>query len=226
MLLAYGVFMTFVTAWGSALLTPAPVLVAWTSPGTSATEVEVVSRRPSVGFAQHMARRGRGIGLPARLPGSAVLPGEPELVSPKVNAAVWVGGMTTVDEVRTYVYGLPFPSLRWWSDFPPPTGMARGPLWTPDQPIDRHGGLLIAEGTRTSDAKMLPLSVCWGPFAANVAFWLMMMVIGVEANAAVARWRAERRMRLRGACPHCGYDREGLGAGVVCPECGKSGRVA
>ena len=42
--------------------------------------------------------------------------------------------------------------------------------------------------------------------------------------ATAAAWRADakylRRVR-EGACPACGYDRAGLAAGAVCPECGK-----
>ncbi len=42
--------------------------------------------------------------------------------------------------------------------------------------------------------------------------------------ATAAAWRADakylRRVR-EGACPACGYDRAGLAAGSLCPECGK-----
>ena len=41
--------------------------------------------------------------------------------------------------------------------------------------------------------------------------------------ATAAAWRGDakylRRVR-EGACPACGYDRAGLAAGAVCPECG------
>ncbi len=42
--------------------------------------------------------------------------------------------------------------------------------------------------------------------------------------ATAAAWRADakylRRVR-EGGCPACGYDRAGLAAGSLCPECGK-----
>ena len=42
--------------------------------------------------------------------------------------------------------------------------------------------------------------------------------------ATAAAWRADAKYLRRareGACPACGYDRAGLVAGSLCPECGK-----
>ena len=44
--------------------------------------------------------------------------------------------------------------------------------------------------------------------------------------ATAAAWRVEAKYLRRareGACPACGYDRAGLAAGAVCPECGGCG---
>jgi hypothetical protein len=47
--------------------------------------------------------------------------------------------------------------------------------------------------------------------------------IGVACVATLVAWRldtlARRRERL-GRCPKCNYDRAGIAAGAVCPECG------
>ncbi len=55
----------------------------------------------------------------------------------------------------------------------------------------------------------------------GVPLWLPALL---SLLATAAAWRADakylRRVR-EGACPACGYDRAGLAAGSVCPECGK-----
>ncbi len=46
--------------------------------------------------------------------------------------------------------------------------------------------------------------------------------------ATAAAWRADAKYLRRardGACLKCGYDRAGLAAGVVCPECGAAAGV-
>ena len=43
--------------------------------------------------------------------------------------------------------------------------------------------------------------------------------------ATATAWRADAKCLRRareGACPACGYDRAGLAAGAVCPECGSA----
>lgn len=45
------------------------------------------------------------------------------------------------------------------------------------------------------------------------------MLIAFGVHFSIQRRRKARRART-GRCPKCGYNRFGLGAGVVCPECG------
>ncbi len=47
----------------------------------------------------------------------------------------------------------------------------------------------------------------------GAAWWVLLLIPG-----AVRR----QRRRRRGACVECGYDRRGIGADVMCPECGAS----
>ena len=57
-----------------------------------------------------------------------------------------------------------------------------------------------------------------------VPFW--QLVIPTMA-AALFAWLVDAKYLRRareGACPACGYDRAGLAAGVVCPECGAAAR--
>ena len=225
-LLVIGVAMTVGSAWGVALLGPAPRLVEWSSNTRSLGGYAVSTRSIGFGATRCIVRRGESSAGTTRGEEPApwaVLPGELQLVTPKVNAGSWVGGMTTVDEVRTYAFGWPLRSMRWWSEFPPalPPGLTQGLIWTPTQPINRHGGSEIEPGTRTADAKMLPLDVCVWPFAVNVVFWIWVTVLGGEIGLRMLRRVRGRRERLARVCPHCGYDRAGLGAEVVCPECGK-----
>ncbi len=47
-------------------------------------------------------------------------------------------------------------------------------------------------------------------------------LLSLLATAAAWRFDAKYLRRVReGACSACGYDRAGLAAGAVCPECGK-----
>ena len=65
----------------------------------------------------------------------------------------------------------------------------------------------------------------WLPFAANVALhtagWTALL-LGARRARSLVRERSRRRA---GCCVSCGYNREGLTADAVCPECGK-GAVA
>ena len=49
--------------------------------------------------------------------------------------------------------------------------------------------------------------------------WILAVIVGALT---IVAWRLdalERRVRM-GHCRKCNYDRRGLAAGVVCPECG------
>ena len=57
--------------------------------------------------------------------------------------------------------------------------------------------------------------------AVDAPLWFL---AGLSCSVAVVGWRldvVERRRRSRlDLCPACSYDRAGLAAGAVCPECG------
>lgn len=55
----------------------------------------------------------------------------------------------------------------------------------------------------------------------EVPLWLVAAPFGAGAiGVGVVRRRARERVAA-GNCMACGYDRQGLAAGVACPECGK-----
>ena len=61
----------------------------------------------------------------------------------------------------------------------------------------------------------------WGLVAddVRVPYWLLAVVTGVLPAAWLRRRRRERRTRLLGLCPRCGYDLRATPG--RCPECGK-----
>jgi hypothetical protein len=54
-----------------------------------------------------------------------------------------------------------------------------------------------------------------------VPLWIPLLA---AAGCMGLAWRGSARARA-GCCGRCGYDRAGLGAGAVCPECGGAGEV-
>jgi hypothetical protein len=64
-------------------------------------------------------------------------------------------------------------------------------------------GLHRSTGWRLQVPTLLPFSMT---FTVTMYCWL-------------SEWFARRRARLN-LCPKCNYDRAGIGAGAVCPECG------
>ena len=114
------------------------------------------------------------------------------------------------------VTGWPFGAM--WSSFEqqPSTGYwwfkARDGIVVGAAPPNPVPGALLSPCER-----VLPVRVAWGGFAACVVFWAGMWGLGV-----VGVPRARRVMRRRrGKCEGCGYDRRGLEAGAMCPECGR-----
>lgn len=53
-------------------------------------------------------------------------------------------------------------------------------------------------------------------WALTVPFWIPFAAIAIPT---LWLWRPARR--FKNGCPTCGYSREGLAAGAVCPECGE-----
>ena len=55
----------------------------------------------------------------------------------------------------------------------------------------------------------------------SVLWPIALCALGVTAFARYLDTLARRRARI-GFCPKCNYDRTGLAAGAVCPECGSA----
>lgn len=65
--------------------------------------------------------------------------------------------------------------------------------------------------------------VWWGVWASTKAFAIPLWnPLPFTLGAAFYLWRRDRRARLPGHCPACGYDLAGLSPGGPCPECGKA----
>ena len=73
-------------------------------------------------------------------------------------------------------------------------------------------------GTVRDTRPLVPLRVVWPALIANIALW----TLAARGTAAAARAvpRLRERLRRKGLCRRCGYDRAGLAAGAQCPECG------
>ncbi len=71
--------------------------------------------------------------------------------------------------------------------------------------------------SRGRDWHALPLRPIWSGLAVNVAIFAAIWWVALTGVPAARR----ALRRKRGWCPWCGYDREGLAAGAVCPECGR-----
>jgi len=74
-------------------------------------------------------------------------------------------------------------------------------------------------GWPTTEPRTLPLTPLFPGLLANSAAFAGGWPPLVALPAALRRWRR----RQRGACTACGYDRRGIGADAVCPECGGVG---
>ncbi len=83
-----------------------------------------------------------------------------------------------------------------------------------------------AYGWHRTQVHPLRLAVWFGFYDGPLGSWIAAPVLGPALVACVIgalMWRLEARARRRAGpnlCARCGYDREGLTAGTVCPECG------
>ena len=147
---------------------------------------------------------------------------------PKIRKTVkWAGAAVTVLLVVVWI-GSGWQRLGWQSP-PFDCGLARGALqvcvWEPQSRRDAFLWLTgpiefrwlwqrwwIAREDRAPFGVMYILPL-WIPTAA---------ALGITAAASRLDTLARRRARV-GLCPKCNYDRTGLAAGSVCPECGSGG---
>jgi hypothetical protein len=59
-----------------------------------------------------------------------------------------------------------------------------------------------------------------GDFTYEAPLWAPIVMLGA-ATCVLWWWDTRASGRMQGRCAACGYDRAGLGAGAVCPECGR-----
>ncbi len=84
---------------------------------------------------------------------------------------------------------------------------------SPNYAIEAHGQWSVTLGGHDYT---LPVQPIWAGLIGNTllagaGWWVLMLIPG-----RLRRWRRRRA----GRCEQCGYGREGLAAGAVCPECG------
>ena len=86
---------------------------------------------------------------------------------------------------------------------------------------ESHGSFPVR--FRVPIKQFLPYSPLWPGFALNsVIFAAVGYGLSRLSRSLYLRNRHRRRSRA-GKCPECNYDRTGLAAGAVCPECGAGG---
>ncbi|MEQ8316443.1 MAG: hypothetical protein RIE77_11255 [Phycisphaerales bacterium] len=119
--------------------------------------------------------------------------------------------------VRTTI-GWPWPAMRrdsyeaarWWG------GASHAYAATPAASL--AGGLEIGPPPRSTntDRFALPLLPLWPGCLLNAVFYALLLFGASRLPGALRR----ALRQWRGRCIGCGYSREGLDAGVACPECG------
>ncbi|HVU64521.1 MAG TPA: hypothetical protein VHC70_11135 [Phycisphaerales bacterium] len=104
-------------------------------------------------------------------------------------------------------------------------------MWTRDMPVDFGGQWgVIMQGPNHWDEHPRAWAFDWGghffyhspngDWVAEFPVWpVAALLLMVTALAWHFDTLARRRERV-GRCPNCNYDRAGLAAGAVCPECG------
>ena len=79
-----------------------------------------------------------------------------------------------------------------------------------------EGGLLLDQGLKGFDLRVLPLWPLFPGFAINTIFYAAVLWVLFTAPFTLRRWRRIKR----GQCASCGYSLRGTSGGT-CPECGK-----
>lgn len=106
-----------------------------------------------------------------------------------------------------------WPMRCWWCA----QGRVQGPgrqLWARD--FSLRCADIPARLRESLGVSQLPIGIHPLPFIANTLLYAA-IPLGLWLGIGPLR---RRRRRRAGRCPRCGYDRAGLAAGAVCPECG------
>jgi len=135
----------------------------------------------------------------------------------------WGGALVTVALITSWIASM------WWEATIYSRSLRFGVLW--------HSGLIVLVSFEKSDpppedeawiSRSQPHHFMWWfGFERTMDGWdagapLLPLALPTLALTIFAWHRdAAIRRRLRSGCCSCGYDRAGLAAGAVCPECGK-----
>ncbi|MFY7896709.1 MAG: hypothetical protein ACOVP8_10785 [Phycisphaerales bacterium] len=87
--------------------------------------------------------------------------------------------------------------------------------YPPASRVDNSGTVPLLGG-------MLPVRPVWPGLVVNTALYAASAYGAfVACRVGWRRFGPQRRRRIaRGCCPACGYDRHGIAASAMCPECG------
>lgn len=115
--------------------------------------------------------------------------------------------------------GFPLPCLAATHVSLDPTHAGESPLangWHDANELPASWGTLAVPDRRfRAPPKVLPLRPIWTGFAANIAFYAVLLAAPMWIHLLSRRWWRARA----GLCVGCGYDVEAL---PVCPECGRA----
>jgi hypothetical protein len=144
---------------------------------------------------------------------------------PRIRKTIkWGGAAVTVLLVVVWI-GSGWWGLWWWSKGGDCAAIAMGSaiIGTQDYPVPANAaGFNVEHSSTTNFRWWLWSAEHTGPTTWQLYIPLWLPMLASLLVSAVA-WRldtlARRRARV-GLCPKCNYDRTGLAAGAVCPECG------
>ena len=149
---------------------------------------------------------------------------------PRIRKTVkWGGAAATVLLVVVWI-GSGWWSASWYAKGWNAIGISRGLIELYGSNWGLAEGFVVMDHVYQMDWSFGPLHQVWGagvaspvtPGTFGLPLWAV--VAPITSITALA-WRLDARARRRtklNLCPKCNYDRTGLAAGAVCPECGST----